>query len=295
MKARAFPFARPTGTFGALLFVLAAFWYAGASHNNSAAYLLLFTLGSIFLISIPHTIVNLTSLRATAESVKPTFAGQEVSVPVEVVNASRTPARGVSVTLPAEDAAPEQVDEILTGKAARVLLRFPAEKRGEHSLGALSVGSVYPLGFLRVTKRFDAAQRYVVYPRPAGDPRLPVTHANAAQMKPRNTLGEGDDFAGVRDYLPGESQRHIDWKAVARGQGMMTKQFATESEGELIFDFAAVPLANTEARLSQLALWIIEAERAHREYGLRLPGTIIRSGAGEVHFHRCLRALALYE
>ena len=180
------------------------------------------------------------------------------------------------------------------GKAARVTLRFPAEARGEYQIESVCVTSVYPLGFLRSTKQFAAAQRYVVYPQPAGDAALPQARtrsgSNAAQPDP----GEGDEFAGVRAYVPGESQRHVDWKAVARGQPMMTKQFVTESAGMLYLDFAGTRFSETEERLSQLALWITEAERARRPYGLRLPGVEIAPAVGDAHFHRCLRTLAMF-
>ncbi|HET7873338.1 MAG TPA: hypothetical protein VFL42_12545, partial [Terriglobales bacterium] len=46
---------------------------------------------------------------------------------------------------------------------------------------------------------------------------------------------------------------------------------------------------------SQLALWVIEAERARRPYSLRLPNTNIAPAVGEAHFHRCLRELSLFE
>jgi uncharacterized protein (DUF58 family) len=108
-------------------------------------------------------------------------------------------------------------------------------------------------------------------------------------------FGEGDDFAGVRTYVPGESQRHIDWKAVARGQALMTKQFTAETDGLLYLDLGAVRFSNLEDRLSQVALWVIEAERARRPYGLRLFAVEIPPSLGEAHFHRCLRALALFK
>src|SRR2546429_7599470 len=125
------------------------------------------------------------------------------------------------------------------GKAARTVLRFPAAIRGEHEIGRLQLTSAYPLGFLRVLKQLPSPQRYVVYPRPAGDQRLPAETAQSGQRSSRAELGEGDDFAGVRAYVRGESQRHIDWKAVARGQALMTKQFTAESDGLLYLDFAA--------------------------------------------------------
>jgi uncharacterized protein (DUF58 family) len=54
-------------------------------------------------------------------------------------------------------------------------------------------------------------------------------------------------------------------------------------------------LADVEERLSQLALWVIEAERAGRPYGLRLPGTEIAPAVGEPHFHQCMRALSRFQ
>ena len=86
MKERKFPFVYPTTSFAGLLFVLAAMWYAASSQNSAAVYLLLFALTAVFLVSIPHTLINLADVTIALESVKPAFAGQEVSVPVEVMN-----------------------------------------------------------------------------------------------------------------------------------------------------------------------------------------------------------------
>jgi uncharacterized protein (DUF58 family) len=289
-----FPLA-PTRSFAGLLFVLAAVWYAASSQNNAASYLLLVALLSVFLVSIPRTLSNLAGLEVTGESIKPAFAGQEVSLPLEVTNESRATRYGIGLTLPDLGDAREQIDEIPAGKAARTVLRFPAATRGEHQIGRLQLTSVYPLGFLQVLKQLPSPQRYVVYPQPAGNQRLPAETARSGQRSSRTELGEGDDFAGVRAYVKGESQRHIDWKAVARGQALMTKQFTAESDGLLYLDLAAVGLDDLEARLSQLALWVIEAERARRPYGLRLPALEIPPSLGEPHLHRCLRALALFK
>jgi uncharacterized protein (DUF58 family) len=59
-------------------------------------------------------------------------------------------------------------------------------------------------------------------------------------------------------------------------------------------DFFRLRFADVEEKLSQLTLWVIEAERARRPYGLRLPGVEISPALGQMHFHRCLRALSLF-
>src|SRR5260370_36242599 len=110
MTARGFPFVSPTSSLVGLMFILVAMGYAAASQNNAAAYLLLFCLTSVFLISIPHTLLNLAGLTATAESVKPTFAGHEVSLPVEIVNESSAARSAIALTLPGSGSGREQVD-----------------------------------------------------------------------------------------------------------------------------------------------------------------------------------------
>ena len=287
--------ARPTAGVATLLFVLFAMWYGASSQNNAAAYVVFFALASVCLVSVPHTLLNVAGLTATAESPKPTFAGDEVSLPVEVVNHSRRRRRAICIGAAGSGGDDERVDEIAAGKAARVMLRFRARARGEHRLGDLRVSTTYPLGFLRAAKQVASSQRYIVYPKPAGSGTLPVQQARSKENRPQAEWDEGDDFAGVRAYVPGESQRHIDWKAVARGQPLMTKRYTAELAGILYLDFFTVPLNDTEARLAQLALWIIEAERARVSYGLRLPGVEIPPALGEAHFHYCLRALALFQ
>jgi uncharacterized protein (DUF58 family) len=295
VKARKLPFLYPTAGFAGLLFVLGAMWYAASSQNNTAVYLLLFALTAVFLVSIPHTLINLAGVTVTLESVQPAFVGQEVSLPLEIMNDSRATRHGIELALSGSNSGRKRIDYIPADRAARVTLRFPARQRGEYQVATLCLTSAYPLGFIRFLKKFASAQTYIVYPKPAGDVRLPSSFVHRRDGRPLTELGEGDDFAGVRDYVPGESQRHIDWRAAARGQPLMTKQFAAEAEGVVYFDFAALHFANVEERLSQLALWVIEAERARRPYGLRLPGTEILPAIGQPHFHQCLRALSLFQ
>ena len=295
MKPGKVPLVYPTASLAGLLFVLAAMWYAASSQNSAAVYLLLFALTAVFLVSIPHTLTNLAGVTIALESVQPAFAGQEVSLPLEITNTSRAARHGIEVALSGSSNERERIDWIPADKAARVTLRFPAGRRGEHKVGTLCLTSVYPLGFVRFLKKFASSQTYIVYPKPAGDSQLPLSRPPIPHSRPQTDIGEGDDFAGLRDYVPGESQRHIDWKAVARGQPLMTKQFASEAEGVVRLDFSALHLADVEERLSQLALWVIEAERARRPYALRLPGTHIPPAVGQSHFHQCLRALSLFQ
>ena len=101
----------------------------------------------------------------------------------------------------------------------------------------------------------------------------------APGAEPRGgTRVEGDDYGGVRAWQPGESQRHIDWKAAARGQPLLTKQWTGEADEILRLDWHALAPLGDEARLSQLAKWIVLAERGTAAYELRLPGKRLAPG-----------------
>jgi len=295
VKTAKLPLVYPTGIFAALLFVLGAMWYAASSQNSAAIYLLLFLVASVFLVSIPHTLINLIGVTVRVESAKPTFAGDDVCLPVEIMNNSRATRYGIDVALSDADKTRQRVDCVPRESAARLSLRFSAQRRGEYKIETLHLMSCYPLGFVRASRRFASNQTYLVYPKPAGNSQLPTNRSRFADTWVHQGIGHGDDFAGVRAYVPGESQRHIDWKAVARGQSLMTKQFAAESSGAVCLDFSELHFTDVEEKLSQLTLWVIEAERARQRYGLRLPTTEISPGLGQKHFHHCLHALSLFQ
>ena len=270
-------------------------WYAASSQNNAPAYLLFFTLAALIAISLLHTFRNIFRLTTQVDSLPPAFAGQEIVVPIEILNDTNKTRYAIELELTGGEAEAERVDALAAGRAERLSLRLPAPQRGQHQLGPVRLTSRYPFGFFCAAITVPTAQTYLVYPRPAGDPALPSSASRHGQSAAPSQPAEPDEFAGSRAYIPGESQRHIDWKAVARGQPLMTKQFSSDTGGTLYFDFERTAAGDVEGRLSQLTLWIIEAQRSGRTYGVRLPGLDIPPGAGEMHFHRCLGHLALFK
>ena len=105
-----------------------------------------------------------------------------------------------------------------------------------------------------------------------------------------------EDFSGLRSYHPGDSPQHIAWKAVARGQGLLTKQFSGRADAELWLDWHMLPSTlDVESRLSRLARWAIDAHDAGLSCGLRLPALALPPAPGDAQLSRCLEALALFD
>ncbi|MDR3404205.1 MAG: DUF58 domain-containing protein [Chthoniobacter sp.] len=283
----------PNGRTLGLTAVLVAMCYAGASQSNGAAYLLCFLLTSLAIVSVVHAWANLQGLGISVESVPPVFAGDEVAVLIVVTG--RKGRDHFSVQVSASGGDPATLGDTITADCpSRVEVRFPSPGRGHYRVVPLHLTSDYPLGFFTAHQRVQAAHDFYIYPAPHGSMPFPTTVAPTHQ--PRDGVRhEGDDFGGTRMWRPGESQRHIDWKAAARNPVLLTKQWTGETDEILYFDWADLPALETEARLSQLARWIVSAERGFETYELRLPGKVIRASRGDRHFHECLRALASFD
>jgi hypothetical protein len=52
------------------------------------------------------------------------------------------------------------------------------------------------------------------------------------------TRGRGDDLYRIREYMPEDSARHVDWKATAKSGSLKVREFSREDERKvrLIFD-----------------------------------------------------------
>jgi uncharacterized protein (DUF58 family) len=105
---------------------------------------------------------------------------------------------------------------------------------------------------------------------------------------------EVDEWLGLRRFRDGDSPRQVDWKAYAREAPLLVKEYQPSGAELRLFDFAAVPLADTEGRLSQLARWVVDAEAQGERYGLTLPGVRVAPERGPAHRHRCLSLLARF-
>jgi uncharacterized protein (DUF58 family) len=153
----------------------------------------------------------------------------------------------------------------------------------------------FPLGLFRAWSYVEPDARCLVYPRPERT-ALPPPSAEAEAGGARSPTPGNDDFAGLRGYQPADSPRHVAWKAVARSDELLTKQFTGEAAAELWLDWRLLAASGgLEQRLSMLAGWVLAAERRGVRYGLRLPGVEIAPGRGDSHSGAALQALALYK
>ncbi len=270
--------------------MLALMLFGSVNYNNSMGHLFTFLVASMALVSILHTYRNLAGLGFSAGRTRPAFAGQRAGYELLIDNPGALPRHGIQLELAGTDA-------IVTGLAGQqtrgVMLWRNTARRGVLPMGRCTVSTHHPLGLFRAWAFVELPLACSIYPRP-GPASLPP---QSPAYKPQQSGDKGrgvDDFVGFRPWRPGDSPRHIFWKAAARDRALLVKQFGGDRAEEVWLDWEALPDLGTEARLSQLCRWVIDAHRNHQPFGLRLPGCEIAIGSGTPHRQRCLEALARF-
>ncbi|MHA1569237.1 MAG: DUF58 domain-containing protein [Alphaproteobacteria bacterium] len=281
----------PTRAGLGLAVLLAVLLLGAINYSNSLGYLFTFLLGSIAVLAIVHTYRNLLGLRIGLGRLPAGFVGDTLALPVRIDNPEPRDALGIELQWPGQ--APEERIDVAAGQATTAHLPLKLARRGWQPVPRFVVAGRFPLGWFRAWAHVHPDQRLLVYPRPARSAPLPPPAAWTPSLGGERGQGS-DDYAGLRPYHVGDSPRHIHWKALARHQGLLTKQFGGDRCEELWLDWTTLPALPTETRLGILARWVLDAEAGGHDYGLRLPGDTIPPDRGPPHRHRCLKALALY-
>lgn len=275
-------------TFAAMLFVI--FLWA-TNYTNSMGFVLTFLLAAVALNSMWRCNTNLLHLRLQPGPVEPVFAGQTARFIFRLDAPDGQVRYGVGLQWQDE----EPVFADIPAQGSEIAVTLPAERRGWLTPGRLRVVTRFPLGLFQAWSWVRFEHRCLVYPRPHGSQPLPTATAVNLGTGAVTTGAGMDDFSDLRGYRPGDSPRHIAWKAAARSDELRVKRFTGQTHPELWLDWHSVSSGSIEERLSQLTQWLLTADHHGQAYGLRLPGIELAPGRGPSHRRRCLETLALFQ
>lgn len=172
---------------------------------------------------------------------------------------------------------------------SRTTVTAPTDRRGWTPLPRMRFSSTLPFGLFRAWGWITPDQRALVYPRILRDIR-----PRARNEDPNERIAGGDEFAGLRDYHAGDPIRHVAWKASARLDHLLVREFDSAAPGQpLRFDWNDLSGVDRETRISRLTGWVCDAYAAAHPWMLILEDRHALGPASDAaHYHRCLTALA---
>ncbi len=169
------------------------------------------------------------------------------------------------------------------------------DRRGRYCESSFGVATRFPFAFLTRTGHVALQREVLVYP-PIEAPDelfeiLPLVRGEWESF----VRGRGSDLYRIREYLPEDSARHVDWKATAKSGSLKVREFSREDERKLsiVFDNPPAGLISEAAyergvNLAASLAWHFASQDAEVSF------VVTGQGRG-VDLHEFLARLAVVE
>lgn len=116
-------------------------------------------------------------------------------------------------------------------------LELKFDRRGCYREDSFGLATRFPFAFLTKTRHVSLRREVLVLPRIDATEDvfnvLPLVRGEMASF----VRGRGQDLYRIREYMPEDSARHVDWKATAKSGSLKVREFAREDECRLLIVF----------------------------------------------------------
>ena len=265
---------------------------AAVNYENSLAYGLAFFMISIFIVTLLYSFNNLNRIRLTALPNSPVFCGEDACFQVALKSNGKRFHESLEMGFSNGTVTRLNLD---AEQQLNCKVYVPANRRGEFKAPRLQLSSIFPLGLFKTWSNLDLSMSCLVYPAPVAVRMEAFYSISRGEFETSRVVPGQDDFYGLRTFNSGDSLKHVAWKNVARGQGMLVKQFVDYADDRVWLCWDNLKGLDIEERLSRLCHGVLKLSADNVCYGLRLPGQEVPQGAGKGHRLLALEALARYE
>ena len=124
------------------------------------------------------------------------------------------------------------------GEELRADLEISFPSRGRYCEKNFGLATRFPFSFLMRTRRINLAREVIVYPVVEATEQFREVLPMVTGEFEAFVSGRGNDLYLIREYMPDDSARHVDWKATARTGALKVREFSREDERKLriVFD-----------------------------------------------------------
>ncbi|MFE6808342.1 DUF58 domain-containing protein [Streptomyces sp. NPDC057681] len=184
-------------------------------------------------------------LRLTRSGDTAVRLGDPADVTLTVTNPSRRPLRAQlrdawppSSWLPGTEVeASRHRVTIPPGERRRITTRLLPTRRGDRKADRVTIRSYGPLGLFTRQGSHDVPWTVRVLPPFHSRKHLPSKLARLRELDGRTsvlTRGEGTEFDSLREYVPGDDTRSIDWRATARRSTLAVRTWRPERDRHIL-------------------------------------------------------------
>ena len=153
------------------------------------------------------------------------------------------------------------------------------QQRGLYVLPRLYYYSVYPFGIIKAWSFIYPQKKIWIAPKPLA---LNLNQFGFSQNQQDQRQGM-EDFSHLREFQQGDQLNRVAWQQLAKGRGLLVKQFEEFEQQHQSFDYAQMPAHLHEEKLSQLMFLVEQAHAQQMAFAMVLPSQILPFAQGEQH------------
>lgn len=209
-------------------------------------------LGHLYMMAVAIAVVPLasyavgkrmlTGISVQREVADVAWDGQPVSVKLHIHNHSNVP----KYFLQAQDTLPKEAQFVDSDGVIPLALparrdqqaeyRVVFSRRGRYPLGPLSLHATDPLGMFFFSHQLREQTEVLVLPTPLPLPAMDSMRGalyTTAGVHSAPVRGDSVEFLGIREYVPGDPLRRVDWKHSARYGDLFVRDFERFTQTEV--------------------------------------------------------------
>lgn len=285
-------FILPTRFGWAIVGLMTCLFILGTNYQNNVILMFCYFVFALLLLSMFHSYVSFVQFHIQFRPIDNFFAYQPVQVIVELTHKpNRSKLHSLS-TIAIYNKQKQLYHYLDDGINAVTVSIF---NRGLHSLGRLSVESIFPFGLFRCWSHLSVPGQFYVFPAPKACSLL--LRQQQSDGKSGNQSGvtvTTEDLQGIRDYRDSDPIHHVSWKHFAKGQGLMSKDFSERSAISGWLHVNDYIKENIEEALSEVTFQILDLTNQEANFGFSIGKQQIMPNTGVKHQQKCLEALSLY-
>ena len=227
-------FVKPTKSGLFLLFLLFLFYIFSIMSQTGLMYIFMGLIIGLFVVNFIYGIKCIRSVDVKAFNELITTEGVSIDTKVQIVNTSSRTFHFIKLVCNFGDFI--NVDTLEGKSIKHVTPEIIFNKRGIYYLNKMVLETVNPFGLIKVRRTLNAAGVIKVYPElyysspPDAAGFIPTL---GGHYKGKHNSFAGDDFTGIRKYIPGDPVKFIHWKASSKGLGVFVKEFTEEYSGKV--------------------------------------------------------------
>ncbi|MDO4791454.1 MAG: DUF58 domain-containing protein [Buchananella hordeovulneris] len=235
------------------------------------------TLLALFAVLVDFYFARREKLRARRKVSKAVRLGGEATCTLELFNPGTKTVRALvrDAWGPSVGGGGRAAVELETGRGQRVRTPLVPVRRGVFRPAGVTVRVLGPLGLACHQYEVSAPAELRVLPAFTARRHLPSRMARLRELDGRTLLmrgGQGTEFDSLREYVPGDDVRTIDWRATARSRNAMVRTFRPERNRQVLIVLDA-------SRYSATRIGAAARLESHIEAALLL--TALASHAGD--------------